>query len=220
MRTAKYLKGEFAFFRFQLKSIRTVFFVPIVVILWIIPLLLFMTMEKYQNVVYVEEQFVMLSQYFIPLLSTWWLSFSFINLVEGSGNELHYMYHRLQDNLVLIWYFLYILLIVIYCSIVTIWIENTWLEFVRLSICSFFYISMTYAVMFFSHSMTVSFLVNILYWMRSTFGEGIPVELLNCYSASRMSIELLSQKYVYILLTGIVLYCIGWIANKRKEKYA
>lgn len=85
MRTGKNLKKEYSLFLFQLKSIRGLAIVPLIVIFVLLPLILVATMKKYDEILYVEERFIILSQYFVPALSVWCIGFSFIDLIEGGG---------------------------------------------------------------------------------------------------------------------------------------
>ena len=62
MRTGRNLKKEYSLFLFQLKSIRGLFIVPLIVIFILIPLILILTMKKYDDIWYVEERFLILSQ--------------------------------------------------------------------------------------------------------------------------------------------------------------
>lgn len=202
-----------------MKNIRGVFLIPVLIIYVLIPFVLAMTMKKYEDIRYVEENFILITQYFVPVLSVWWISFAFIELVEGEGNELHFINHRMKDNLVLLWLALYLILLAMGCGAASMWMDNVFLEFLRMAICSCFYVGLIYAVMFWSGSMTLSFLTVILYWMSSTFGSQIPVAIFNCYDTDPMSMELLSKKYVYIMLFAIALYVTGCMGNFRKQKY-
>jgi len=176
-------------------------------------------MKKYQDLYYVEEAFMLLGQYIIPILAAWWFSFSFIELVENEGNELYYVNSRMKDNLVLLWLVLYLMMIGAGCLIAKHWIDIALVEFIRMAVCSCFYVSLEYAVMYWSGSMTLSFLAIMLYWLISCFGEQIPVEWLNCYSTQFMSAELFWGKYVRILCIAVVFYVLGFIGNARKEKF-
>lgn len=213
------LRREWRLFLFQMKNIRSVLWVPAAVEFLLIPWMLVLTMKKYEDLWYVEDTFRLMTQYLVPVLSTWWMSFGFIEITEGDGNELHYVNHRMKDNLVLLWLGAYLLMTALGCGAASLWLGNAWMELLRMAICSCFYVGMAYAVMFLSGSMTATFLVVAIYWMASIFGGNFPVAALNCYDGLGMSIELLSGKYVYIMLAAIALYALGCAANKRKERY-
>lgn len=181
-----------------------------------VPMLLFLTMKKYEDLAYVQENFVLLTQYLVPILSVWGISFSFIDLIEGDGNEIHYVNHKMKDNLVLIWLGLYLLTIAVGCGVAGLWIENIWMEYIRLFICCCFYTGLLFCAMFCTGSMTLSFLAITLYWLASVFGNQIPIDLLNCYDTRAMSMSLLSSKYIYIMLAAILFYMLGYFGNKRK----
>ena len=93
------------------------------------------------------------------------------------------------------------------------------LEFVRVAICSCFYVFLEYAVMFWTGSMTVSFMVSALYWLMTSFGGQIKISWLNCYYNDFMTVEILIERYVWIFVVAIVFYIAGCIGNARKEKY-
>lgn len=219
MRIGRNLMREVRMFLFQLRSIRGVLWIPAAVEFFLLPWLLVLTMKKYQDIWYVEDTFQLMTQYLVPVLSVWWLSFAFIEMIEGDGSELHYVNHRMKDNLVLLWLGAYLLMTALGCGIASMWIGNAWMEFLRMVICSCFYVGLAYGTMFWSGSMTVTFLVVVIYWMASLFGGNFPLPILNCYDGLAMSMELLSAKYVYIMLTAVVLYVLGCIGNQRKERY-
>ena len=148
MRTGKNLKKEYSLFLFQLKSIRGLAVVPLIIIFVLIPLILILTMKKYDEIVYVEERFIILSQYFVPALSVWCIGFSFIDLIEGEGNEVYYINHRMKDNLILIWLALYLVIVGAGYMIASIWIENMALEYIRIAISCCFYVGIMYSFMY------------------------------------------------------------------------
>ena len=130
MRTGRNLKKEYSLFLFQLKGIRGLFAVPLIVMFILIPLILILTMKKYDEIAYVDERFIILSQYFVPIFSIWWIGFSFIDLIEGDGNEVYYINHRMKNKLVIMWLALYLAIIGAGYLIASIWIENMALEYV------------------------------------------------------------------------------------------
>lgn len=213
------IKNDFRMFYFQARNIKQVFFIPLILILVVLPLVLFASMKKYQDIYYVEESLMLFGQYIIPVLSTWWFSFAFIELIDNEGNELFYVTSRMKNNLVLLWLGLYLAVIGVVYGIIGIWVNIAPWEFVRVAICSCFYIFLEYAIMFWSGSMTLSFLVTILYWLATTFGSQIKVDWLNCYDNNFMTIELLKEKYMWVLLVAITFYAIGCIGNARKDRY-
>lgn len=213
------LVREYKLFLFQLKNIKGFLTVPFCILFVLIPFILVLTMEKFEDIDYVRENFVLLTQYFVPLLSVWGISFSFIDLVENEGEEIHYINHRMKDNIVLIWIGVYFVIIAIGFFLANIWIANIWMEYIRLIISCCFYTSVLYCSMYGTNSMTLSFLAIILYWLCSVFGNQIPLDLLNCYDTRIMTFELLITKYIYIMIAAIIIYSCGYLFNKRKQKY-
>ncbi len=219
MRTGKNLKKEYSLFLFQLKSIRGLAVVPLIIIFVLIPLILVLTMKKYDEIVYVEERFIILSQYFVPALSVWCIGFSFIDLIEGEGNEVYYINHRMKDNLILIWLALYLAVIGAGYLIASIWIENMALEYVRIAISCCFYVGIMYSFMYIFSSMTAAFLAVAIYWTESLFGSGINMGVLNCHVGLFATKELIIQHYSWIMVAAVVLYIAGYICNRKKQKF-
>ena len=219
MRTGKNLKKEYSLFLFQLKSIRGLAVVPLIIIFVLIPLILILTMKKYDEIVYVEERFIILSQYFVPALSVWCIGFSFIDLIEGEGNEVYYINHRMKDNLILIWLALYLAVIGAGYLIASIWIENMALEYVRIAISCCFYVGIMYSFMYIFSSMTAAFLAVAIYWTESLFGSGINMGVLNCHVGLFATKELIIQHYSWIMVAAVVLYIAGYICNRKKQKF-
>ena len=219
MRTGKNLKKEYSLFLFQLKSIRGLAIVPLIIIFVLIPLILILTMKKYDDIVYVEERFIILSQYFIPIFSIWWIGFSFIDLIEGDGNEVYYINHRMKHRLVFIWFALYMAVIGAGYLIASIWIENMALEYVRIAISCCFYVGIMYSFMYIFSSMTAAFLGVAIYWTESLFGSGINMGVLNCYVGLFATKEMIIQHYSWIMLAAVILYVAGCICNMRKRRF-
>ena len=219
MRIRGNIKSDFRMFCFQFKNIRKVFFIPIMINLIGLPLVLFASMKRYQDIYYVEEALMLFGQYVIPILSTWWFSFAFIEFIDNEGNELYYVNHKMKNRLLLLWLGLYLAITGIEYGVIGIWTDIALLELIRVAICSCFYVALEYAVMFLSGSMTLSFLVIILYWMMSALGGEIKVNWLNCFDNNFMTMNLLTEKYVWIMILAIVFYLTGCLGNARKEKY-
>lgn len=213
------LVREYELFFLQLKNIKVLLIVPFCILFVLLPFILVLTMEKFEDIDYVKENFILLTQYFVPLLSVWGISFSFIDLVENDGDEIHYINHKMKDNIILIWFCIYFVIIATGFFIANIWIDNIWMEYVRLIISGCFYTSILYCSMYGTNSMTLSFLIVILYWLGSVFGNQIPLDWLNCYDTKIMTFELLITKYIYIMIAAIILYSCGYLCNKRKQKY-
>lgn len=219
MRTGKYLERECQLFLFQLKNVKKLLAVPALLLFVVIPLVLYTAMKKYGDIYYAEENFVILTQYLVPLMSVWGMGFAFVELIEADGEEIHYVNHRMKDNLVLLWLGLYLAVVALGCAAAGIWLESVWLEYMRVAISSCFYTSLFFCVMFWSGSMTVPFLVVSVYWLASIFGNQVPFDWLNCYDTRFMSVELLLHKYVYIMLTAVLLYLAGCAGNRKKQRY-
>lgn len=220
MHIKKHLKSELTLFCFQLKNVKLTLLVPGVLLFILLPFILILTMKKYGDISYVQENFILMTQYLIPILSVWSPAFAFISLIESDSDEIHYVNHKMKDNLIIFWLIFYLVVIAVICLIASIWIDNLLLEYIRLLISSCFYTSLLYCLMYISNSMTATFLGIILYWLSSTFGGQIPLDQLNCYDTRAMTMQLLAEKYVYLMLAAIILYLIGYWRNRKKEKYS
>lgn len=69
MRTGTHLTREFRLFLFQLRDVKKLLLIPGVFLILLIPLLLFLTMKKYEDLSYAEEYLELLAQYLMPVLS-------------------------------------------------------------------------------------------------------------------------------------------------------
>lgn len=219
MRTGKHLARECQLFWFQIRNIKKLLLVPLGLLFAVIPMILCVTMKKYEDISYVEENFIILTQYLVPIMSIWGLGFAFVDLIEADGEEIHYVNHRMKDNLVLLWLGAYLAVIALGCAVAGIWVGSIWMEYLRLLISSCFYTSLFFCVMFWSNSMTVPFLTVAVYWLASLFGNQIPFDWLNCYDTRLMSMDMLVHKYIYIMLAAVVLYLAGCAGNRKKQRY-
>ncbi len=217
MRTGTYLKREIGLFLFQVREVRKLLIVPGLLLFILIPFLLFLTMKKYNDFSYVKGNLELLAQYLMPVMSVWRTGFAFAELMESEGEEVHYVNHRMKDNQILLWLGLYLVVLAFWFGIAGIWLQGIWMEYIRQVISCCFYTGLLYCAMFWSSSMTFSFLAVMLYWMTSLFVKQIPLDFLNCYDPRSMTVQLLTEKYLYVMLAAILLYGAGLSGNKRKE---
>ncbi|MBC6680710.1 hypothetical protein [Zhenpiania hominis] len=219
MRTGTHLTREFRLFLFQLRDVKKLLLIPGVFLILLIPLLLFLTMKKYEDLSYAEEYLELLAQYLMPVLSVWGPGFAFVNLIESEGEEVHYVNHRMKDSQMLLWLGLYLVFLALWFGIAGIWLEGVWMEYLRQVISCCFYTGLLYCVMYWGGSMTLAFLAVALYWMASLFAHQIPLDILNCYDPRSMTAELLEEKYIYLMLAAAVLYVFGLIGNRQKQQF-
>lgn len=219
MRTATHLTRELRLFLFQLRDVKKLLLAPGALLLILLPLLLLLTMKKYNDLSYAEEYLRLLSQYLMPVLSVWGMGFAFVNLIESEGDELHYVNHRMKDSQILLWLGLYLAFLALWFAVAGIWLDGVWMEYLRQGISCCFYTGLLYCVMYWTNSMTLAFLAVMLYWMASLFAHQIPVDVLNCYDPRPMTLRLLTEKYLYVMLAASLLYAAGLAGNRAKQKF-
>ncbi len=97
---------------YNLKSMRTLYYVPIVTMFLLIPISLFLDKTLSKNIQLTYMNGLTWIQTFVPFLSIWWILFGFREYIEGSGVEVLKTYKKqivLDVLLVFIWYTIHIL---------------------------------------------------------------------------------------------------------------
>ena len=220
MRFEKHIALSFNRLIYHLKSIGLLFFIPLVIIDILIPILNIMEYSKYGIGEELYIHILQYSQWFFPFFSVWWVLFVLREYIESDGNELLYVHAdrcKLKDILCL--FILYIFNITILFSIYTVLFPNMIYEFFKiLSVC-IFYLGITYFFTYLSKSITITLLILILLTLANiTFGNNKMVFPFY-YTLDSITISLFINSYLPLILIGFLLLFAGTILNKRWLKF-
>ncbi len=215
MHTKKYIK-----LRFFLKSMGSLRFVPPVIFDILLLVLPLKTYFNYGSGEKLEQHLLLLTQFFMPLFSVWWVVFTLREYLESDGNELFFTGGKKVILKELLMVFLLamgniLLLFVIYFFLQ----PNFSIECARIISVCVFYFGLTYGIAFFVKSVSVILLSLLLYTL---LNFTIPIqELVFPFYMSRqlLTIEDFIIVCLPLLLIGILLSVIGFCANKKLTSY-
>lgn len=201
---------------FHLKSLKLLYFVPIVGLFLLLPFLSvghFLSFGRGENAFY--QTFAEMQRY-IPFLASWWVIFGLREYVEGDGKELLHVYKRslLPDFLLLfIWYMIHVCLLLILYGI---FFENYWLDFCLFFIQSLVFAGMTFLLMIVCKTIAVPFLVNIFYEIFCMYSNMDFLHTINMLSVPRIeSITDLVLPYLPLLVFAVLLIFAGNVIYTR-----
>lgn len=220
MRVKKHMKLYTIRVYYHLKSIGLLFFVPLIFIDILIPLLNVLEYSKYGVGEELYINILQYSQWFMPLFSVWWIIFVLREYLESDGNELLYVHsNRCKLNDVLCIFFVYILNIAIIFTIYTALFPNMKYEFIKILSISILYLGIVYSFAYFTKSITITLMAILLYTLASIiFSANILVFPLY-FTLKRITPSLYFDSYFPLAITGILLLVIGVVLNKKALKF-
>ncbi len=218
MRFKKYLVGVLTRTYLHLKNLKFLFFVPLLIMNALIPMLNYAVYKQYGVGDRLYTNILEYSQWLMPFASVWWSLFALRDYLEGDGNELLYV-NRHSNKFVdiFILFFISILDIAIVFSVYAIQIPQMKFEYIRiLSIC-FLYFGIVYFVSFLTKSTTLSTLTVVLYMIVNIYyGRGDKRIPFIYVSTDRLSKQFFVSDYLPLLWTGLILTALGILINKKR----
>lgn len=217
MCVAGYLRKCIRGLWFQLKGISVFALVPILGLYGLLPFMNYLA-YRFQSVPSVGENMLYdnilrMSQYFVPLLSVWWILFVLEHYVEEPSHELLYLDYRLKLGELLLLYAGFLMLMVPLFVVYTRIFPTFWWLFLKLAVLNLFYLASAYCTAYISGKLLPAILLVLFYTLyviaesSTGFTEHhlLPLE------------EMIGPKFLegmaaYILL-DLVLLMIGGIAN-------
>lgn len=195
------------------------FYIPFLVNLIMIPMLIWNTYRAYGAVDETKMQIIRFSQYFIPLMILVWVLFSLVKYIDNDGNEIFFVTKPLKWKEVLTLYFLYMLLdtwpFFIYARI----FDGMFLEWIRIAIEVFLFVSAAYCLAFLIKSIAITFVLTLVYGFVSVFMRGETPAVYFYYGQDVMTLQELTDKYFILLAAGILFFVFGVVLNKKMRKY-
>lgn len=204
---------------FSFKNLKIYYFIPLFILYVFLPILSV-------GIVYmsgsIENSYFLIFrevEKYIPILSSWWITFIFKEYIEGDGNEILYCVDEsgkvkvFQILLILIWYIIHISILFLGYSI---FLDNVFLEFLKTVIQCLFFTSLLYMLIYTLKSTTISFMILLIYELFAIF---INSEIANYISifenGEKIILKTITTKYLLVLLVSLVFLMIGIYKNKR-----
>jgi len=214
MALKRYVKTTYLSF----KNLKLYYIVPLLFMYMIVPLINYTEIKIYGFGDNLYENILETAQKFLPLFAAWWVIFILREYVEDEGNEVLYVYENMGKTKVfdvLLIFFIYSLHIVPLFLMYTFFLDNMPMEMIKIIIQSFFFSSLAYCLMYLFRSSAITFMIVMIYNFLVTFyNERAFIENISIFDSTKMSLDLLLQKYVLICCLGIVFLMIGMWKNK------
>lgn len=217
MRTKEYLGLLFQRCYWNLKSLKLLFWIPVIVVNLVLPALNYVCYRQNGVGAYMQVDIVEKALLLLPFLSVWWVIFVLREYVEADGSEVLYVCRsRIKLVDALCPFLLYLFNITLLYSVyIAIFPDVMPLEYARmLCICAFFF-GLTYFLVYFTKSITITLLVNLVYYIVS---ELVPMRqpVFPVYKVNGdVTPELFYKLYLPLLAAGVLLGTAGVLINRR-----
>lgn len=218
MRFKKYLINMFIRAFLHLKNLRALFFVPLLILNVLIPMLNYMVYKQYGVGERLYLNILEYSLWFMPMASVWWALFALRDYLESEGNELLYVNpnaNKFPDIFFL--FFLSVLNIAIIFSVYTDFLPHMKYEFFRILTVCIFYFGIVYFLSFLSKSTTITLAAVVLYMLANFYYRGRNIKnFLLYFSTERITEKIFTSDYMPLLLLGILFTFVGVLLNVKK----
>lgn len=216
MQYKKYLKQNY----FLLKSAGVSIFIPLVIIYIFLPFLNYSSYLKYGIGTTLYNNIITYSQVFIPFFSTWWSILTLKEFIEGQGNEVLFVNTKRTHLFVFINFIIFVFMLIPLYIVYFCLFDNMKLEFIKILIECVLFNSISFAIISFFRSVTISLTLPVIYTMYSFFrgysSQGIDLSFV---SLNEATYEQLTDKYIPILLVSIILFEVTRRTSSRTTRY-
>ena len=144
----EYLEKNIMNLYFRLKGIGITAFIPILGLYIFIPMINLCVYAFHKEMKYVLANILEVTQYFIPLLSVWWILFVLAHYVEAPMHELLYLKQRIKLGEVLELYGVFLVLMLPLFIVYTILFPELWWLYLKLVILNLVYLATAYCLAF------------------------------------------------------------------------
>lgn len=204
----------------QLKSIKNLFFFPLVIVHIFLPLISYI-MSMNQDISFFEY-FIIFSQMLTPISSVMWTMFILIECIDGKGNELLFVANnrnKLFDCLTV--FGLFFITIVIQFLLYSFFEKAMLAEILRLFFICLLFFGVTYFLVFLTKSIALTLMGLIIYIIVNVIVDGHDekVSFIKYINFDYYDKELFINQSLPMLGISIVFIIIGFILNKKYCKY-
>lgn len=221
MRFEKRLGNTFSRVGYHLRSIHRLAIVPFIALNVVLVAVNLMSYVRYGSGYRLEEDIRKYAMVFMPMFSNWWSIFTLREYIEADGNEILFIQsNKIKYSDILILFLLYLLNVSVFLLTYTLLYPQLKLMSIWMIITCWFIFSLTYFLVFFSKSITVTLMCSILYniinigflWKEPTF-------LLYGSAEGYAFMPEFTHVYFPMLIVGILATIAGIILNYRFTKY-
>ncbi|MCR4925168.1 MAG: hypothetical protein K5917_02645 [Clostridiales bacterium] len=207
----------------MLKSTGLSFFVPLIMVDAVLPLILYFDVKKFG----LKQGFEFSLAFFmlcIPFMSVWWLILSLRDFVESDGCEIVYVNqdkNKLLDSIAI--FLIYIVDVLILFLVIRHWYPPTvypiFPQMYKIMLTSVFYFGVTYFVMFVVRNTTAALMVSILYTIVNVVICSFKSKIIPfLYYYTDGGIMTFYLTYVPLAALGVALVFLACIINSKRRK--
>ena len=194
----------------QLRGVGTLFFVPLIMLYLVVPFIIFIyakTSTKSLDVIFVNQ-----CNFFIPILSTWWVFLVMKEYVEGDGNEVLYIENHSKLTEVVGLFVCYDILLVVFFTVASVFIGDVAFSlFLQMSVVSFFYCGLAYVFLYLFKSIAIAFLPMICYSLYCSDGLNATISFFN---TSTFWTDPLKYMIEMVIAGGVCFLCGNYLNKK------
>lgn len=212
----KYISLRLTSIKILFKGMRYTKNIPLIFMYIIIPII---NLSAKNNIQTLQENIIMTVTLIYPILPIILQITILKEFVEGQGNELLYISKRVkifEMSSIFIRYIIYMIIpFLIYTKIIG---ENTYVLFIKTLILVFFYMGLTYFLVYITKSIVIVFIPVIFLTLNniSTFSN-----IFNSfvYYDIMLTKETMIKDNLIFIILGSVFWIVGYIFNKKLCKY-
>lgn len=199
-------------FFLQLRGVGKWYFVPVVVLYILLPILIFADYCTSRDAIKnIESTFATQCLFFMPVLSVWWVFLVMKEYIEGEGREVLYLNGHSKLMEVVMLYIYYVIHLIPFFWIASFFIPEIAIGlFFQMTLASFFYCGLGYLLLYLIKNIAIAFLPLMCYSMYGS-STGIKVAFLN-----HASYWVDPAKYAMeIVIAGCICFLAGAYLNKK-----
>lgn len=219
MHIKRYIVKEMRVLHMQKKGMGLLFYVPLVVNWGMIPFLSWLIFQHWGDTEQAYTQILSYLQYFVPFISSWWLLFSFAEYVEGEGNELYFVQNRMRMRNALEWMMIYVIIMLMPFLLYADMIRGFHTESLRMIIECAMFSGITYALLFLSAVVPITLVILLVYSTFCSLGAINTENILIYHDIRPWSMNLFTEKYIYLLLLSVVAFISGAVVNYKFQRF-
>lgn len=204
----------------NLKSMKFIYFVPLVFLFIVIPFFVknYTAVHGYGY----HTKFLVFSEMerYIPFMASWWIIFGLREYVEGEGRELLRVYKNslISDFFVIFtWYIIHVFILI---TLLQIFFANYWIDFIIMTIQGLVFASATFLLMAKFNTIAIPFIVNIFYEIFLIYSNPEGLGFINMLKEdSAVSFNEILLPYLPLFAVSLILIYLGNYFYKKNTAY-
>ncbi|WP_195988484.1 hypothetical protein [Clostridium sp. D53t1_180928_C8] len=208
------LKKDIKLTYLDLKNLKKYYFLPIIIIFILIPILLTLKYFAVRDMVILKIDMINYTELFSAISSIWWIIMISRQYIEVDGNEILYVYKKMrciQVILLFVWYIFNISILFLGYSL---FFENIIYEYIIILMQSVFFISISYMLIYVFKSVSISIMIILTYIISFSIFFKYNISYLNIFTVEEITMsEIILNKCMIILPISILSFLIGTYKN-------